>query len=609
MVLHLMLKLFGVDPVFLRLPTLLAGIASLILAYLITFKFTRNRVIALGVTLLLAISTKHIYYSANARGYILIILFSQVVIYWMLAIHQSDQSSESIEPTVRCGIAELLVLLLAFVLGTWTIPTFAMLQGSLLFFLAIHLIIRKIQGYPVLDSTTAKVILIILISLIIFYIQYFILIPGDVLLLSTTRAPLNLPAHFIRDILVNLFHPHESALPILLGLAILGMACAYKNSRTATLFLLNIVVLPPIFLLLTFKAGIINNLPTPRVFLYFQPIVYLFVTIALYSAIIYIAEIFNRRFKKPAWIFIAPNFIFIFTLLITGIPSAKTLYQTDIPERIQRDPFDAIHQFIKQSGPNDLFMASNQIHVAMFLYGAKEIRTKVDTIIQSGSLDNIYIIGSIVDGKPDIETVKEDGKTYYSIRGYNQIKTSFNRPNWKIPKDSLEIVWQKRNLTLFKIPASRIRKIFSLSDPKDLGNWQYKGKANAIEISKIKNENYSHWGLFLQDKATLFSPPLNLKSDPSLTIKFMVTQNLEQPIIYYLNTGLNNDMAEYKPAWLGNAWILDHPYSAKIYNQPTLPWIFISDIPPDREVIHPQIPHDKLPQILWGLHSFVIEGD
>ncbi len=607
MLLHLILKIFGVDPVFLRLPTLLAGIASIILSYTISYKFTKNQLISIGVTLLVAISSSHIYYSANARGYILIIFFSQCVVYWMLSIYKKTNSNDFTEPEFPAGVTKLIVLLLIFVMGTWTIPTFAMIQGSLLFFLAIHLVTRKLNGHPILKSVSVQVILIILLSLIIFYYQYFVLIPREVLLLSTTRAPITLSDHFVQEIFAKLFHPYNSATPILIGLMAFGMFCSFKKSKMATLFLIVIFLLPAIFLLAIFHAGIADNLPTPRVFLYLQPIAYLFVAIGLYSIILFFSNYFLILVQKQRAKLIIPNIILFLFFLLAGIPSAKILSQVDFPERTQREPFDSIHQFIKQSGPNDLFMASSQIHVEIFLYGAKEIRKKVDTIIESGTLNDIYLIGSTIEGKSDIEIIKEEGKTYYSLKNYQQIKAISNVFNWKISTELMDEVFREGNLIIYKIPARRVRKLFSLTTSLDLEEWQYRGKANAIEVSQIKIGTQSPWTLTFKKNASLFSPPTNITSNQILTIKFMVTQNTKELRFGYFNTELNYTKSTYKPTWVVNSWFLDHPYSPKIYDHPWFPWIFISDSAPKREAIISQIPKNELPQTIWGLQSFVIE--
>jgi predicted membrane-bound mannosyltransferase len=78
------LKIFGLEPFLLHTPVLICGIVSIALAFLTTHRITRNFHAGLAVSFLIAINGGHIFYSTNARGYMLVLLIGQYIFHRLI---------------------------------------------------------------------------------------------------------------------------------------------------------------------------------------------------------------------------------------------------------------------------------------------------------------------------------------------------------------------------------------------------------------------------------------------------------------------------------------------------------------------------------------------
>jgi hypothetical protein len=75
-------------------------------------------------------------------------------------------------------------------------------------------------------------------------------------------------------------------------------------------------------------------------------------------------------------------------LLFSGL----NFFQNTYPERKSREPLDRVHDFIKTLKPNDLLLVSNKVHVELYLYGARSMRDRLENILHSKKLENIYYL-------------------------------------------------------------------------------------------------------------------------------------------------------------------------------------------------------------------------
>lgn len=119
---YLLLKawsmIFGYSEVSLRFPSIVFGIAAIFLVYLIVKKLLKNEKLALITSLLLATSGLHIYYSQEARMYVLAAFFATLSIY-SLVTNRFILFSFSILSLVATDYMPAFLLPAFFVYGFW----------------------------------------------------------------------------------------------------------------------------------------------------------------------------------------------------------------------------------------------------------------------------------------------------------------------------------------------------------------------------------------------------------------------------------------------------------------------------------------------------------
>lgn len=90
-ILHGWIKLFGISPLAVRLPSLIFGSLAVLVVYLIGIRFLNRRTAVLA-GLLLTFSTTHLYYSNEARAYALFMFLFTVAVYTVLKYRQDGFS-------------------------------------------------------------------------------------------------------------------------------------------------------------------------------------------------------------------------------------------------------------------------------------------------------------------------------------------------------------------------------------------------------------------------------------------------------------------------------------------------------------------------------------
>ena len=608
LILNVLLKIFGVDPFILRLPVLLCGVLSLLFGFLTTKRMTGNFTVASGVALLLAISTNHIYYSTNARGYMLVLLFSQLTIHWTVRVFYDSATGAWVWPRAPFSKRDLIFLLTFCLMGTWTLPTFVFFEGSLLVFFGFFLVREIVENRNFQNSAPARIIATLWVALAGFGVQYFVLIPREILEIAMTRAPLTPVRDFIPGIWRHWVHPLEPATPILIVLWAAGLWTLYREQKVLFALFVSLILMPPAVILWGHFIGWLKWLPAPRVFLYMQPYFFMGVAIGGYEVIAKILQFTrNRLWSRASAFSMLPVFYFL-CFLPAGYQAGRELSETVFPKRMSREPFHEMHRFIKNSGPHDLFLVSNRIHVEFFLYGAREMLTRVKAIIDSGQLENIYFIGSALKGRADIELMGDGENAIYQITDYSVIGAHDASQPFTLPGGVMKKVFKAGNLTVYKIRRSLIRKVTALNTPEEIGQWNFAGEPQKIALEPIQTKTGERLGLRFRRNFTMASPPLKagVLGAPVMTLKFLTASNSDQPLALYLDAVTQEGSLQVSPAWLANAWTLDHPYGAKIYSRRYRPWIFISNVQPFKEVIQTNLPDAGAPRALWGVQSYVV---
>ena len=75
-------------------------------------------------------------------------------------------------------------------------------------------------------------------------------------------------------------------------------------------------------------------------------------------------------------------------LLVSGLKFIQHIY----PQRLSRAPLHRVHDFVQKLNPNDLLLVSHKMHVEFYLYGARDMRNRIENILRERNLENIYFL-------------------------------------------------------------------------------------------------------------------------------------------------------------------------------------------------------------------------
>ena len=174
-----LLKIFGLKEWLLRLPLLVCGLATLFLGYKLGKKISGNAVVGISTALLMAISEQHIYFSTNARGYIVTLMLALIAVIFLL--NQLEDWPLNLFKGLN-GVLVFLGWLTIWVLGTWTIPTFLFFEVSVGIFIAGLMLaggrLAQFQKWSLPIAALAA-------GGFGFYLQYYMLIDAPMLAAAT----------------------------------------------------------------------------------------------------------------------------------------------------------------------------------------------------------------------------------------------------------------------------------------------------------------------------------------------------------------------------------------------------------------------------------------
>lgn len=568
-VLAVILKIFGVDEIALRLPVLLCGLLTIYLGYLTALKITRNVSIALAVAFLLAISSQHIYYSTNARGYMLLMVFSQIILYRAIAWTQETNSLST---------RDLIYLGALCFLGTWTVPTFVLFEVSLgFYFLSVISLKVKESSIP---RSHIQVLLVLIVCLLGFYVQYFVLIPRDMLKMgiANSMSESNTLAGLIPAILDEWVHPCETLLPLLVMIALIGFYQVWKQSRTVSYLLACLLVVPPAATIILCTIKIMASVPHARVFLYLQPVFFLLLAIGL----CFVSQMIVKRLSFLP----TPNWPFVALLLPFAVNATIELRSHLYPERQAREPFDKVLRFIKDLGPTDLVIASNKTHVGFYLYGASEMRKRVENIIDRQELGDIYFLTYSRNKESDMQRVSESGVDYFMFTDHIHIATQKEQSkDLMIPAVMFEQAAQYVNFDIYKVKRQYVQSLHKIKTANDLQNWT--GTSN-VRLEPYVTSKGTQPLMRYEDLMYWVAPQRVGGSDEvfSLNINLLSSSLSDNDAAFYLNA--QGEQLQIANSWIANAWTMDHPYGSTIYGRPWHPAVFLSESRGSFETIRTQ---------------------
>ena len=128
LILSFLLKSFGLYEWLLRTPLLICGILSIYLGYIAGKVVGENVLVGWMTAFFLALSEWHIFYSTNARGYLVIMMLGQICFVKLLKRLKEDKKIVRNDGQKVNILFNSLGWFLIWAVGSWTLPTFIFLN-------------------------------------------------------------------------------------------------------------------------------------------------------------------------------------------------------------------------------------------------------------------------------------------------------------------------------------------------------------------------------------------------------------------------------------------------------------------------------------------------
>jgi hypothetical protein len=566
LVLSFLLKTFGLKEWLLRMPLLICGMISICQGYYLGRRLSRNSNVGFFTALLMAICEKHIFYSTNARGYLVLMVLALLVVNCLLNGLESHlikvKKSNRIS---RWGA--FLGWVGIWLVGTWTVPTFLFFEVSIGIF-----IVGLLLAGNSLSSFERVYLLLPLASCVAgsigFYFQYFVLIDSGMLAQASSHAAKTTWSLLFPEILEEWIKPFELASIILFLFVFLALRkISQQNQKWA--FLLVCVWLGPILVgCIGFFTEKLPGLPHPRTYFYLQPFFLILVVMGVREAGIKLLIVMKRNydFQKRSLLIIKGGLAAIL-LLVSGL----NFFQYTYPERKSREPLDRVHDFIKTLKPNDLLLVSKKIHVELYLYGARDMRERLENILHRKKLDNIYYLN--YEANVTLKGQDNLNKEVQSLK-FHRLKGGIQNPILSKKAFILE-----REFGSFKFYRLKQDWLQQFSSWERVGLQANSLKTKAYSWEKISNSIGIRPLIRIIDSFTLAmeNKRRQFYSDLGFTLNLVdVSDNNHKVSANFLEGSIKKNGIAYDPTWSVNPWVLDHPFGSHIFGKTWNPAIFIS---------------------------------
>lgn len=562
LLLSFILKTFGLKEWLLRAPVLICGLVSLYLSYQLAKRVSGNICVGFFTAFLMAISEKHVYYSTNARGYMVVM---------MLALMAVTHALERIEgrrfSTVLKGLNGSLALLgwvAIWIVGTWTIPTFIFFEFSVAIFFTVVMLINSRIAF-VKNMSLAIPLFSCVVGGIGFYWQYYVLIDPAMLAAATSTVATTTFTQFFPGLLTDWLNPFAMVgIPFLL-LALVGMRWMFLKKRVAG-FLLACVLLGPISIgIFGFMFGKLPTVPYSRTYFYLQPF---FIMLGVMGAreagswcltlIMPKGRSYEKQIQAIVWMLAGGLF------LVSGFK----FFQHTYLQRMSREPFHKVHDFVKKLNEHDLLLASHNIHVEFYLYGAGDMRRRVDNILDSGKLGDVYFLEYKKEGLLEKQATKVLEERFID---FPALTGNADKRGIRLPGNAMERVEQFGPFVFYRLKKNWLHP---------LKNWKHvKLDADLLKTNAVRWEKGSRPLIRFQDSFTVAIENTEslFRNASGLTLNLIALTGDQNNFSAVLLGGqMKAGAISLDPGWLANAWILDHPYGSTIFNHPWNPAIFIS---------------------------------
>ena len=560
-ILSFLLKTFGLKECLLRMPLLICGAVSIFLSYKLGRRVSGNIAVGLATAFLMVISEKHVFFSTNARGYLVIMMLALMAVTVVL-----DRLEGHLLKFKKLSNGFNVVLaffgwVAIWILGTWTIPTFFFFEVSVAIFLMGILLsgnhVFKKASLPLLSTVVAG---------LVFYLQYYVLISPAMLAEATSNAAkTSLPLLF-PELLAEWISPFEPAGFLFFLFALVGLSWLFRQSRI-TGFLMAFVWLGPILIgIAGFLLEILPGVPHARTFFYLQPFFLLLGVMGVRETGTWFLTLMKRNsgFHEKG-LRIMTGVLAGILFLIAGLNFLQHIY----PQRLSRAPLQRVHDFVRKLNPHDLLLVSHKMHVEFYLYGARDTRNRIENIMRDRQLESIYFLDY---EKKSVSGIQESDKKVKPILDFPALTGNAGKEGPTLPEEAVEVAGRFGSFTFYRLKQDWLRPLPGWEkaelDPAPLGTrpfiWDLSGIRPLIRFE-------DSFTVAIENKE------LSFYQASGLTLNLVEVAGSEK---FFSAALLGGRMKEgniiFDPSWLPNAWILDHPYGSDIFNRHWNPAVFIS---------------------------------
>jgi hypothetical protein len=570
LILSFLLKSFGLYEWLLRTPLLICGIVSIYFGYMAGKFVGENALVGWMTAFFLVLSEWHIFYSTNARGYLVIMMLGQICFAKLLDRLKEDQKTVRYDGKKINILFNSLGWLLIWAVGSWTLPTFIFFELSVATFLIGIIFSRKLV---LMGSENAFFIPLItlLAGVVVFYFQYYVWISPEMLASAKSNAAQTSLSSLFNEVTGQWLSPFEQLKIIFIILAVIGGWNLWKK-KPETLFLIVSILLGPIIAgIFGFKLSLLPGLPHARTYFYLQPF---FIVLAALGILIIGTELslsikgkFKKVFSKIIFLW-APRMI-VFILILVAI---QTNYQELYLKRSEREPLKMVSNFTRLLNKNDLLIVPDDLHVEFYLYGASEMRQRVENILRDGKVDNIYFL-EYHKNKISSFVIQKDKKSIKFL-GYPPLVHNAKDDYPSLPIEAMIKVDQFGPFVLHKINPNWLKKKKILKeDFKTVGVMGEK----YFQWKKMKSEEDTQYQLKFVDSFLIAFKTKQSKALNSLSLNLMNVSGSDRDFsAAFLEGKMEDRQIKYNPSWKINGWTLDHPYGNSILNRNWNPAISLS---------------------------------
>ncbi len=560
-ILSFLLKTFGLKEWLLRMPLLICGAVSIFLSYKLGRRVSGNIAVGLATAFLMVISEKHVFFSTNARGYLVIMMLALMAVTVVL-----DRLEGHLLKFKKLSNGFNVVLaffgwVAIWILGTWTIPTFLFFEVSVAIFLMGILLsgnhVFKKASLPLLSTVVAG---------LVFYLQYYVLISPAMLAEATSNAAkTSLPLLF-PELLAEWISPFEPAGFLFFLFALVGLSWLFRQNRI-TGFLMAFVWLGPILIgIAGFLLEILPGVPHARTFFYLQPFFLLLGVMGVRETGTWFLTLMKRNsgFHEKG-LRIMTGVLAGILFLIAGLNFLQHIY----PQRLSRAPLQRVHDFVRKLNPHDLLLVSHKMHVEFYLYGARDTRNRIENIMRDRQLESIYFLDY---EKKSVSGIQESDKKVKPILDFPALTGNAGKEGPTLPEEAVEVAERFGSFTFYRLKQDWLRPLPGWEkaelDPAPLGTrpfiWDLSGIRPLIRFE-------DSFTVAIENKE------LSFYQASGLTLNLVEVAGSEKIFSAALLGGrMKEGNIIFDPSWLPNAWILDHPYGSDIFNRHWNPAVFIS---------------------------------